>query len=62
MDLQITLPMYLIFYVYVGTATLFAIVLFIGGRKRPQDASGGFEVKLNTGSTPVLREKEENHG
>ena len=46
----------------VVMATYAAVAVAVGRRKRDRERRRGFEVKLNAGPTPVLREKDNDHG
>jgi hypothetical protein len=48
--------------VLLEAIVLTAIHLVKESRKRRESTVRGFEVKQNTGPTPVLREKENDHG
>ena len=61
--------LFLLALIGIGVVAIYGAVQFvrfwIGFARGINEAQGelrGFEVKLNTGETPVLREKETNHG
>ena len=54
----IRLVVLLLFWIAVVLVPLIIVRI----RRRRKQRSRGFEVKLNTGETPVLREKENDHG
>jgi hypothetical protein len=55
------------FFLVLGVVFVCLLIVFVAlvmwiSSKQPKPEARGFEVKLNTGQSPVLREKENDHG